>query len=284
MDWTLIPVILMVILIIVGLVITRKDDYSGKSLIKKTGAYDKHLYRPVKTPVDTGQKTGAYIDADVLKGELNRRYKLTYTDSDGDATEREVTVHRVLGFIKTRVSKGQPFVQYIQGYCHLRKEERTFSVRNIEELLDLSTGELFEGWGIVGHFVALCDERPNRRRSKWEQSPETTRTLAHHDFQFRHEFSTPVSVVFSIKGPKTYEAEIKAVEQTRYGLRIETQCKLRPRKGERNWSGQKKFYVHQDSEPKKIKYNGMSFETVFEFLDHVLSPELGRKARKISVP
>lgn len=94
-----------------------------------------------------GQRSSVHSDATklsrrparevTLAGNLNHDVMLTYVDSSGERTERRFTIHEILGGPK----KGPT---YIMGYCHLRKQPRTFKVEFIEQLIDLSTGVVSE--------------------------------------------------------------------------------------------------------------------------------------------
>lgn len=102
------------------------------------------------------EKTGQYIDENVLKDGLSKAYTLQYTDSDGELSERKILLQKVLG---SERSNGELFVKYVQGYCYLRQEDRTFKIDRIQSLTDSETGEIIEGWGkIINHFRNVCKE------------------------------------------------------------------------------------------------------------------------------
>ena len=54
-----------------------------------------------------------------------RRLEITYIDSDGEKTVRWITPHRVLGLAD---------YIYLEAYCHLRRDERSFRLDRIVEL------------------------------------------------------------------------------------------------------------------------------------------------------
>lgn len=66
-----------------------------------------------------------------------RQIRFAYQSSDSGDSDREVTVHLV-------VSKGRGNSStYFKGYCHMRREPRTFRVDRIQgAVTDTSTGEM----------------------------------------------------------------------------------------------------------------------------------------------
>jgi DNA polymerase-3 subunit epsilon len=54
-----------------------------------------------------------------------RRLQITYIDSDGEKTVRWISPHRVLGLAD---------YLYLEAYCHLRRDERSFRLDRIVEL------------------------------------------------------------------------------------------------------------------------------------------------------
>ncbi|HDS1696299.1 MULTISPECIES: WYL domain-containing protein [Pseudomonas] len=66
-----------------------------------------------------------------------RQIRFAYQSSDTGDSDREVTVQRV-------VSKGRGNSStYFKGYCHMRREPRTFRVDRIQgKVTDTSTGEM----------------------------------------------------------------------------------------------------------------------------------------------
>ena len=83
-------------------------------------------------------------DDDHVSGETiwsgSKQIRFEYRTSDGDYSDREVTVHKV-------VSSGSGWSDdiYFMGHCHLRNEPRTFRldrVRPRNKVVDTATGEL----------------------------------------------------------------------------------------------------------------------------------------------
>lgn len=70
---------------------------------------------------------------DVNEHVLGRLVGLVYVDERGRQTERAVTMWRLYN---------QNGRRYLQAYCHLRKENRTFRVDRIVEVFDPKTGEI----------------------------------------------------------------------------------------------------------------------------------------------
>jgi len=83
-------------------------------------------------------------DAEYVQGETiwtgSKQIRFAYRSADGDYTDREVTVHKV-------VSSGTGWSDdiYFVGHCHLRNEPRTFRldrVRHRNKVVDTATGEI----------------------------------------------------------------------------------------------------------------------------------------------
>lgn len=86
---------------------------------------------------------GDFAD-DYVQGETiwtgSKQIRFAYRSADGDYTDREVTVHKV-------VSSGTGWSDdiYFVGHCHLRNEPRTFRldrVRHRNKVVDTATGEI----------------------------------------------------------------------------------------------------------------------------------------------
>lgn len=77
------------------------------------------------------------LDGGRLVWEGARTIRFAYQSFDADSSDREVTVHKV-------VSKGRSNGDtYFNGYCHLRREPRTFRLDRIKgKVTDTSTGEM----------------------------------------------------------------------------------------------------------------------------------------------
>lgn len=68
----------------------------------------------------------------------NRQIRFAYADHSGGATDREVTVHKVVSLGRANEDT------YFRGLCHLRNEPRTFRLDRIKgnKVADTSTGEV----------------------------------------------------------------------------------------------------------------------------------------------
>lgn len=89
-----------------------------------------------------GEPSAGVDGDDVLAGgrlvwEGSRTIRFAYQSFDADNSDREVTVSKV-------VSKGRSNSDtYFNGYCHLRREPRTFRLDRIKgKVTDTSTGEM----------------------------------------------------------------------------------------------------------------------------------------------
>lgn len=96
---------------------------------------------------DTQHAPNAVSDRDSWEGVFWRDYetkhlkvraRLNYTDMNQNTTERDFDIEHYFF-----ADEENNF--FIQGYCHLRKANRTFRVNRINSLVDLENGEIFEG-------------------------------------------------------------------------------------------------------------------------------------------
>lgn len=66
---------------------------------------------------------------------LRLELEFSYMNAEGEASRRRVSVHAVKA-----VNHGA----WIRGYCHLRKEERTFRIDRMADCVNMETGEIFD--------------------------------------------------------------------------------------------------------------------------------------------
>ena len=74
-----------------------------------------------------------YVPKKETLQEPNPTHRLTYKDKNGQISERNITMN-----LNQLNSKGL----YINVYCHLRHEDRTFKKENIIKLVDIMTSEI----------------------------------------------------------------------------------------------------------------------------------------------
>lgn len=77
----------------------------------------------------------AGLGALVWKSDEGVPVNFSYTDAKGKKSGRQVVLHRIFKDSKTRF--------YLEGYCKLRRAERTFNSEKIELLHDMN-GEILE--------------------------------------------------------------------------------------------------------------------------------------------
>ncbi|PID66607.1 MAG: hypothetical protein CR975_02205 [Gammaproteobacteria bacterium] len=75
-----------------------------------------------------------YEDLDESDLIVGNRYKLLYTDYYGNTTKRNIVLKSA--------SHNKRGDLVLRAWCELRGDMRSFKVRNIEEMIDLETGEL----------------------------------------------------------------------------------------------------------------------------------------------
>lgn len=83
-----------------------------------------------------GNKKAGY-NPGVLQTDFDVRVAFDYVDANGARTKREVSVNSV-----DVMEDGT--ITYIHGYSKMRKAQRTFRIDRISNLVDLTTGEVFE--------------------------------------------------------------------------------------------------------------------------------------------
>ncbi len=79
------------------------------------------------------ETAGTYNEKHILAENLDWPVEISYTDASKKKSKRRVTVHRIYG-------REPQTPTYIEGYCHKRKQARTFRVDQICQLTNLSTG------------------------------------------------------------------------------------------------------------------------------------------------
>ncbi len=109
---------------LVGLLIT-----SGK---KTKGWFDSHGSAPLRHP---------FIRDPLLVHKMHVPCRIEYADANGEVTIREVTVTAFYGYKR----RSGVFINYIFGFCHLRREDRTFAVHRILKIEFLEGGFFVEG-------------------------------------------------------------------------------------------------------------------------------------------
>lgn len=93
-----------------------------------------------KTPLQLLNELNIPINNTSLKTSeydpTGRIFQINYRDRDGETTERKITVKRIYR---------ENYRNYIEAYCHLRRDNRTFILERIEGyLIDTATGEMID--------------------------------------------------------------------------------------------------------------------------------------------
>jgi hypothetical protein len=105
--------------------ITIKMEYSGDNKRSHVIESDKLDYDPFE---------GTIHDANDLTN-IQVKARIVYKDRNGKETMRDIDVK---GMGTAENGKA------VYAYCHLRKANRTFIIKNIKEFIDLETGEVIE--------------------------------------------------------------------------------------------------------------------------------------------
>ena len=79
------------------------------------------------------QKMKTKIEIDRESCDIKPEYRIEYIDEDEKRTTREISP---LGITASG--------NYIQAFCHLRNEERTFNLQKILSMIDLNSGEVID--------------------------------------------------------------------------------------------------------------------------------------------
>ncbi len=77
----------------------------------------------------------------VIVGPFDRDVLLSYLDSHGAATSRHVTLHELHGH---EDAAGHTTWEHVRGYCHLRRQARTFRLSRVRSAAEPSDGEIIE--------------------------------------------------------------------------------------------------------------------------------------------
>jgi hypothetical protein len=84
---------------------------------------------------------------------LTMEAEISYTDRDGQSTKRQITTKHF-----GPSGNGEPSDMMILAYCHLRRENRTFTTSRIREFVNLATGEVARD--IPEYLVRLYEASP----------------------------------------------------------------------------------------------------------------------------
>ncbi|GLS13619.1 hypothetical protein GCM10007935_10490 [Hydrogenophaga electricum] len=76
----------------------------------------------------TAQPAHRHVDL-----EYGRLYQLTYSDANGEVSERTIKLNGVAS---------RRHGQCLEAYCHNARQQRTFRVDRIVQLIDTETGEI----------------------------------------------------------------------------------------------------------------------------------------------
>jgi WYL domain len=113
-------------------------DFKGGATKKPPSVFDLDLtvYRPSPNNNKLPRNSFRHEKDDHQQLLIGETYSIIYRDADGDCTDRDITIKRVWR---------ENYTTYIKAYCHLRHDERTFSLDRIQGyLIDTSTGEAID--------------------------------------------------------------------------------------------------------------------------------------------
>lgn len=107
------------------------------NLFKEEYKYKNNKKLPVNSPYETSVTLSKPYPA-IHNGSVVSRYHFTYTDGNGNVTQRTVQPLKIY-------SEGERNFKYINAYCELRNDMRTFIFKRISPpVIDVETGEIIE--------------------------------------------------------------------------------------------------------------------------------------------
>lgn len=125
-------------------------NLSPTAKVERLVAQTKDNWPKINSPTETADATemlaGPTQEADNLTKGM--RFGLSYSDAFGNESSRAIRLISV-GRLGTNL--------YLNGFCELRKENRTFRVDRILEIYDLSTGEIIDS--PANYFSRLSNAR-----------------------------------------------------------------------------------------------------------------------------
>lgn len=170
----------------------------------------------------------------LLKHVRSEDVELSYTDRDNISTARRVTIREIWG--KRGDRPGMAWANWIVGYCHLRREERRFSVRRINWIrlpTDTAAGDTdAEPW--LARRYMLRDMPPPR-----EPAPTS------------HRVTSPTMLLEwrddRVSGSR-WTVTVDEIETRHDGsiLRFSGKARRERTASARAWSGRKTFYVTEN--------------------------------------
>lgn len=137
--------IILILLIFIALVINGSRNLKKKENQNKTSfeASSSHNENPYEQPAINKQAEDEYEKFNEMKRTLQlpdnfapfdcpiKDFKIEYRDREGNVTVRDITVNQ---FYRFEYNNNSWWNLYLKSFCHLRNENRTFHIQDIEKL------------------------------------------------------------------------------------------------------------------------------------------------------
>lgn len=137
--------IILILLIFIALVINGSRNLKKKENQNKTlfEASSSHNENPYEQPAINKQAEDEYEKFNEMKRTLQlpdnfapfdcpiKDFKIEYRDREGNVTVRDITVNQ---FYRFEYNNNSWWNLYLKSFCHLRNENRTFHIQDIEKL------------------------------------------------------------------------------------------------------------------------------------------------------
>ena len=137
--------IILILLIFIALVINGSRNLKKKENQNKTSfeTSSSHNENPYEQPAINKQAEDEYEKFNEMKRTLQlpdnfapfdcpiKDFKIEYRDREGNVTVRDITVNQ---FYRFEYNNNSWWNLYLKSFCHLRNENRTFHIQDIEKL------------------------------------------------------------------------------------------------------------------------------------------------------
>jgi hypothetical protein len=135
------------------------------------------------------------LDCGPLKG---RQFDITYEGSSGELSGRRVRVEAMSHVDGT---------YYLEAFCHLRREQRTFAIHGICQVVDPETGEVFHDGEQWLESVGL-----------WVRDGEPSISRLGRDADGSQQFEVQLNIPPPVKGDRPAQANQRASLQAAFGM------------------------------------------------------------------
>lgn len=153
-----------------------------------------------------------------LADNLNLEWEISYTDRNGECTERRITVRSLYG---------KKYPKFVFAFCHLRNEMRHFDLYSISRAIEVDTGYHIP---VTYQLIPWINDHQNRLRDVQRQTTITTDVSGFG-----------VTLIIETGG-ETFTVDVEHAEANGDRSIIRGKARRAKTSTKRAWSGQKSFY------------------------------------------